>query len=444
MHQYYSLAAVGFVMGLALAEQQPEPKKYALLVAVTTYEHPLLNKPPLEGPENDARAVAAELKKSGYVVKLLLGRDANQKALIEALDDLRIRGNQTGAVLVGLFGHGVEYAERLPNGRTLSISYFLPHNTSMRQVRQTDGGISRDEDGKPMIEADPKSLVSMTEVFEALRLSKAGNRILLADCCRNNPNAARGQSFGANVNVSDLPDRTAALLACSAGQKAFEDTANRRGAFTKCILDVLQRSSGRLTAARLGEQVQDAVPRLVAELSNGREKQTPRYMTVDTVDLLLALKPDRGTNNNAEVGRVSGSGAMHKAGGTADKSGRSQRQEPEKNKRGQAEDRLTKDVERKLEATGDIPGVRSVLSDVLAFTKDEFGVEVIPNLAAFKADLNIDNVNDCEVRLPKMKNVSLRVILKLVADNVGGVAVARAGYVELTTKERLKEEARKP
>jgi len=77
----------------------------------------------------------------------------------------------------------------------------------LRVAKDADGRKLMSSDSKSyMIEPDPDSAVGMTEVFTALRLSKAGRRIVLADCCRNDPNATRGRNFGANVKISDLPE----------------------------------------------------------------------------------------------------------------------------------------------------------------------------------------------------------------------------------------------
>lgn len=85
---------------------QDKPIKYALLVGVTKYQHNDMNKPQLEYPEVDAKALAEVLKQSGYTVDSLLGPQATQGAIRTKLAALKRQGNGEGVVFVGLFGHG--------------------------------------------------------------------------------------------------------------------------------------------------------------------------------------------------------------------------------------------------------------------------------------------------------------------------------------------------
>src|ERR1700733_6031023 len=92
----------------ALGQTAKKSQKYALLMAVTKYEHAEMNKPKLEFPEEDARALAALFKQSGYEVDLLVGSQAGRDAIVKKLDALNTKGSADGVVVLGLFGHGVE------------------------------------------------------------------------------------------------------------------------------------------------------------------------------------------------------------------------------------------------------------------------------------------------------------------------------------------------
>src|ERR1700733_3000228 len=96
----------------ALGQTAKKSQKYALLMAVTKYEHAEMNKPKLEFPEEDARALGALLKDSGYEVDFLLGSAATREAIKQKLEALNTKGSADGVVLVGLFGHGVEIETR--------------------------------------------------------------------------------------------------------------------------------------------------------------------------------------------------------------------------------------------------------------------------------------------------------------------------------------------
>jgi formylglycine-generating enzyme required for sulfatase activity len=279
-------------LGSTVAQAQaPAPKKYALLVGVTTYEHAHLNQPPkIEYPEADAKELSEELGKSGYQVDILLGAKATKVGIKEKLDKLAGQGNEQGVVIVGFFGHGVEYDEKNAEGKPVSRSYFCPYDARMRKRLDGLGREVPDNRGKPRIEPDPATLIAMADVFSAISLSPAGNRVLLADCCRDDPHAARGRSgFGAGLRYNDLPDNAnmAALFACSKGEQALEDKQNRHGVFTQCALEWLRQPQAKGTANRLGEYLDESVKDRVATLTDRRQLQTPRCLYIGTVDLQL-------------------------------------------------------------------------------------------------------------------------------------------------------------
>ena len=219
----------------AMGQQTNMPKRYALLIGVTKYQHARMNEPQLEYPEDDAEAVGALLRKGGYEVELLLGEQANQANIQTRLKSLDRANNSDGVVLIGLFGHGIEVSSSRD-------AYFCPHDTRMREVA-VDGKSLFDNNGQPLTEPNPESLISMAEILRSLRLSPAGNKVLIADCCRSEPNRARGRAFGTKLTLTDLPENTAAIFACSANEQAFESSDWQHGAFTKCLLDEIESLS---------------------------------------------------------------------------------------------------------------------------------------------------------------------------------------------------------
>jgi formylglycine-generating enzyme required for sulfatase activity len=264
--------------------------KYALLVGVTKYEHSRMNDRPLKYPEADATAVAQALQRGGYEVLVLNGSKATQAAITDALRVLERQSNTDGVVLIGLFGHGVQYGE---------TAYFCPFDTDVRTVMDSGGKVLRDGNGKELLEPDPATLISMRSLLDSLTKSKAGSRVLLADCCREDPSAARGRNaFGSSLTTADLPDRTAALFACSRDEQAFEHDDWQHGAFTRSLLNQLEQIPARgLRAGALAEQVHDEVLELVRD--KAREKQTVTALLNGIVDLQLrpAGRPQVVTNS---------------------------------------------------------------------------------------------------------------------------------------------------
>ena len=252
-----------FAIAIPQLAMGQSPAKYALLVGVTQYSHAALNQPPLEYPEADAKALAEVLRNSGYEVDLLIGSQATQSAIQSKLEGLGSKGNQAGVVIIGLWGHGIEFEGD-------DDAMFCPYSATMRQTRYADGSVARDKKTQqPLFEPDPKSLIGVSEVLGAMRSCGAGNRLLLADCCRNSPHIPRGRAFGDKIKVSELPRNTTALFACSTGEKAFESSDWGHGAFTKCFLDLLP------TIARESKDVEAYTGELRKSVSSGFRVQVP-------------------------------------------------------------------------------------------------------------------------------------------------------------------------
>ena len=287
------LAALSLFPSLAAAAE-----KYALLIGVAKYEYAEMNKPEaLQYPEEDAKALGELLKSGGYKIDLLLGSAATQTAIREKLKALTGKAEADGVVLIGLFGHGVEVNTVDAEGRSVNDACFCPYDTSMREALDFKGQPVADDEKKILIEPAPDGLIKLGELMRALKVAKAGHRIVLADCCRTIPNAPRGRSFGANFKVQDLPDNTSLLFGCSPNEQAFEHDEWGHGAFTKCLLESIGELSaeGPVDTAQLASQMKKRVPALVASVSP-RDRQTPKPFITDVVDLQLEMKKSLPTN----------------------------------------------------------------------------------------------------------------------------------------------------
>ena len=287
------LCAIGSVVGVAAEktsaqETAIQPENYALLIGVTIYEDDKVNgQPPLQFPEKDARAIGQLLEQSGYEVAYLLGAEATREAILAKLEALRSKGNSAGVCVVGFFGHGVEAEFAIADGQTEIQGCFCPFDTEVRQVKNTDGKPLFDGN-QPLIEPLPASLVTMSEVVEALAMTKAGSRLLIADCCREMKHQARGRSLGlgANFSTDRLPQQTVMLFGCKSGEEALERSDWGHGAFTKALLeelDYLMRQSDPVTTGTLADRVKRNVQRLTGNAQN------PHPISLDSIDLQLTL-----------------------------------------------------------------------------------------------------------------------------------------------------------
>ncbi len=256
-----------------------EPDKYALMIGIDEYDHSEITK--LDYPETDAKAVGALLKASGYHVDYLLGNQATHAAIRDYLGKCSDRGSNKGVVVIGVFGHGIEF-------ESSKKSYYLPFDTRMKAVKDADGRLLFTAEGTPMVSPDAGRMISIDELLVALRESKAKNRVLLADCCRDDPNRARFRSFGSALKQNELPKDAAVFFACSENERAYEHKDWGHGAFTKCILE--QLSMGKSLMGSLAEEVAPAVEQLTAsKLNPGEPGQNPRFLSTGArIDLMLA------------------------------------------------------------------------------------------------------------------------------------------------------------
>jgi tetratricopeptide (TPR) repeat protein len=75
------------------------------------------------------------------------------------------------------------------------------------------------------------------------------------------------------------------------------------------------------------------------------------------------------------------------------------------------------------------------LKDALEFLSDRYEVTILVDTAAF-SQAGQDSVEDKPVRLPKMTQVSLGTVLRLLAGQVDGTYLVRRDYIEITTGQR--------
>ena len=265
------------------------PAKDALLIGINKYEHSSFST--LSYSEEDAKAIGKVLTDNGYKVELLLGSQATKKAIIDALERCSSRGGNHGVLLVGIFGHGIEFA-------TGAKSYFCPYNVEVSLVRDKDGNILYDTSKKRLTEPKVESLVSIDEFLGALQSTKAAHKVLIADCCRNDPNQARSRSFGSSLATDELPVDSVVLFACSKGERAFEHTDWGHGALTRCFLDAINKNSSML---KVVEEVKPAVEKLCSITPGIQAKQTPRFLATGTVDLQLKRAAPQPKQRPAEL-----------------------------------------------------------------------------------------------------------------------------------------------
>jgi formylglycine-generating enzyme required for sulfatase activity len=192
--------------------------------------------------------------------------------LVELADD------PAATVLVALAGHGImdPKAEK---------SYFCPADTSALNLSPDD-----------------PALIDLGALYDQLKASPAGFKLMLVDACRNDPlNPKRStRPIAELVSVTRPfkkrpPGGVAALFSCSEGQVAYEDDDLKHGVFFHFVIQGLKGKAdeesgnrdGKVTLGELASYTSTEVYRYVDRTRN--DEQLPEYLfkanSINLVDL---------------------------------------------------------------------------------------------------------------------------------------------------------------
>lgn len=272
---------------MCVANETLAKDRYALLVGVSKYMNSGMSS--LRFPEKDASGLGEVLRTGGYEVETLIGENATRSAIHAKFDAIRKQTKNKGIMILGLFGHGSEVDK--PGGDELAKEgAYCPYDTELRAAKDLQGRDLIGRDGKTIYEPDPKSLISLPEIFSKFQSPGAEHRILLIDCCHPNLNQDSSRLLGFGFKSDDLPMNTSVIFGSSPNEHAIEHPDWGHGAFTKGLLDNLPllASQGKVTTELLAEKLREGVPKMVARVSS-TETQSPRLFTTDSVDVQLTF-----------------------------------------------------------------------------------------------------------------------------------------------------------
>ncbi len=254
-----------------------EPRRAALVAGVNKYR-PTSRLSDLHFAEQDARDLSAVLREAGYDVVELTARAAlttqeprlvptaaylrdELERLLETPDEApgttpaeADKRAERDAVLICLHGHGIQLP-RYPlvdgkpdrNGEPSPQFYFCAADTDLR-------GVSTAHDVQ-----DKHNLIPLDELFERLKASKAGTRLLVVDACRNDPSSPPPSGFRSeSATMPQLPpppDGLALLLSCRANERAIESRELGHGVFTHYLIEGLRGRADLASAGESGDSV---------------------------------------------------------------------------------------------------------------------------------------------------------------------------------------------
>lgn len=224
------LAAVGVVMAALLpALGSAQERRIALVVGNAAYREA-----PLRNPVNDARAMAAALKRAGFEV--MLHENVGKARFSEA---------------VGLFG------EKLTEGAT-GLFYFAGHGMQVQgrnYLIPVDASITSEQ--RVRLET-----MDVEAVLDQMQAARTRVSMVILDACRNNPFERRFRSGGGGLAQINAPTGTLIAYATAPGKVAADgDGAN--GIYTQELLKALDRPG--LKVEDVFKQVRVNVMRLTGE-----------------------------------------------------------------------------------------------------------------------------------------------------------------------------------
>ena len=182
-------------------------KRIALVIGNARYP-----KIPLANPENDARLIAANLRKLGFEVNEQL--NLNVREFRRALREFARRVQEDDAIAVLYYaGHGVQI-----DGR----NYLLPVDINLRDQEEV-----KDES------------VDIEELFLS-RLDKARSkaRIVILDACRDNPFAGKTRNIRSAGGLAEMGARgTLIAFASAPGAPAEDGPSGKNSVYTKNLAE---------------------------------------------------------------------------------------------------------------------------------------------------------------------------------------------------------------
>jgi hypothetical protein len=208
----------------------------------------------LANPVNDARAMAAKLKKVGFDV--IEVEDGTQQSMRRAIGAF---SNKLAADAVSLFyyaGHGMQV-----NGK----NYLIP----------VDAEISTEQTVR-------LETIDVDAVIDQMAMAKSRINLVILDACRNNPYERRFRSQSGGLASIEAPTGTMIAYATSPGRVAADgDTGN--GLYTSELVQAIDMPSAK---------VEDVFKRVRANVvTRSKGEQTPWESSSLTGDFYFSSQP---------------------------------------------------------------------------------------------------------------------------------------------------------
>jgi formylglycine-generating enzyme required for sulfatase activity len=219
------------ILAALILASTAQAERIALVIGNATYDN-LSEAQQLDSPDDDATAVAGALKSLGYTVVTggpLL--DAPRESMISAVERFTAAARNAEAAVFYFSGHGIQVGE----------DQFL---------------IPRDTPPLTGFSVLTNRAVKLREsVMMALEENNAGTKVMILDCCRDNPFSAQLeralQQVGKSVKTKSLGEITGygpgfyLAFATSPGSTADDGNGAVHSPFTAALLAAIPGSAGK-------------------------------------------------------------------------------------------------------------------------------------------------------------------------------------------------------
>jgi len=224
-----------------------KPARLALIIGNGNYPDASA---PLAQPINDARALTATLRRSGFDVDVV--EDASKDDMHRAVERLKSRINRDAVVMLFFGGYGVQAGRE---------SFMVP----------VDARIWKESDVK-------REGISVESVLEEIRERGARAKLVVIDASRRNPYERRFRSFSHGLAPISAPDNALILTSATPG-KVADDSKGANSVLVSELLNNFNSQAGvesvfnktRVSISRAsdGEQVPTVSSTLIEEVSLG-------------------------------------------------------------------------------------------------------------------------------------------------------------------------------
>ncbi len=237
--------AIGTEQATGVAGKQP---RLALVIGNGHYPDAAS---PLNQPINDARAISATLRQSGFDVDVV--EDANKDDMQRAIGRLKSRIKPDTVVMLFFGGYGIQAGRE---------SYMIP----------VDARIWKEGDVK-------REGVSVESVLETIKEKGAKAKLVVLDASRRNPYERRFRSFSHGLAPISAPDNALILTSATPGKVADDSKGSNSVLVAELLSNLAKESTGiesafnktrvAISRASDGEQVPSVSSSLTDEIRFG-------------------------------------------------------------------------------------------------------------------------------------------------------------------------------